>query len=202
MDKEFEEMKGLFQQKKASVTLSTEGIQIKAKHDILKLRRNHIANIITFLSTAFVLIVIDKINSVKMETSASGLFILMTCSVYYALSKTYLLFRLNAIKPTHSVLQTIEKLEQYKKLNSFIHTYGEMMYTLVLSVGIYLYINPVMDIILLNNREEAIIWIWSIWGGLIVWLLFYNFVIKRRRMRSDIRMIENYLQALKTDGSQ
>lgn len=82
-----------------------------------------------------------------------------------------------------------------------MHTYGEMMYTLVLSIGIYLYINPVMDIFLLNNREEAMIWLWGIWGALIAWLLFYNFVIKRRRMKSDIQIIENYLKALKTNES-
>ena len=201
MDKEFEEMKGLFQQKKASVTLSTEGIEKKAKHDLSKLRQNHIANIIMLLSTAIVLIVIDKINSEKIETSSWGLFILLTCSLYYALSKSYLLYRLNAIKPTHSVLHTIEQLERYKRLNTFMHTYGEMMYTLVLCIGIYLYINPVMDIFLLNNREEAMIWLWGIWGALIAWLLFYNFVIKRRRMKSDIQIIENYLKALKTNES-
>ncbi|WP_026751638.1 hypothetical protein [Sediminibacterium sp. C3] len=201
MDKEFEELKGLFQQKKASVTLSTEGIEKKAKHDLSKLRQNHIANIIMLLSTAIVLIVIDKINSEKIETSSWGLFILLTCSLYYALSKSYLLYRLNAIKPTHSVLHTIEQLERYKRLNTFMHTYGEMMYTLVLCIGIYLYINPVMDIFLLNNREEAMIWLWGIWGALIAWLLFYNFVIKRRRMKSDIQIIENYLKALKTNES-
>lgn len=200
MEKEFEELKELFQQKKASVTLSTEVIDKKARHDLSQLKKNHIKNIIMLLSTAIVLVFVNKINSEKMETSAWGLTILLTCAVYYAVSKTYLLYRLKAIKPTNSVLQTIGQLERYKKLNTFMHTYGEVMYVLVLSVGVYLYLRPVLDKFLLDTTGRTILCFWWIWGALIVWMLFYTFVIKRRRMRKDIIILEDYLQTLKADG--
>ena len=63
MEKEFEELKELFQQKKASVTLSTEGIDKKARNDLSQLKKNHIKNIITLLTTAIILVLINKLNS-------------------------------------------------------------------------------------------------------------------------------------------
>lgn len=200
MEKEFEELKELFQQKKTSVTLSTEVIDKKARYDLSQLKKNHIQNIITLLSTAIALVIINKINSQKMETSAWGLTILISCAIYYALSKTYLLHRLNAIKPTNSVLDTIIQLERYKKLNSFMHTYGEVVYILVLSGGVYLYLRPVLDKFLLDTTGRTILCFWWIWGALIVWMLFYTFVIKRKRMKKDIIILEGYLQSLKADG--
>lgn len=202
MEKEFEELKELFQQKKASVTLSTEVIDKKAKNDLSQLKKNHVKNIITLLSTAVVLVLINKINSEKMETSAWGLTILLTCAVYYAASKTYLLYRLKAIKPTNSVLQTIGQLERYKKLNTFMHTYAEVLYVLVLSVGVYLYLRPVLDKFLLDTTGRTILCFWWIWSALIVWMLFHTFVIKRRRMRKDIVVLENYLQTLKSNEDE
>ena len=200
MEKEFEELKELFQQKKASVTLSTEGIDKKARNDLSQLKKNHIKNIIKLLTTAIILVLINKLNSQKMETSSWGLTILLTCAIYYAVSKTYLLYRLKIIKPSNSVLQTIGQLERYKKLNTFMHTYGEVMYVLVLSVGVYLYLRPVLDKFLLDTTGRTVLCFWWIWGALIVWMLFYTFVIKRRRMRKDIIILEDYLQTLRADG--
>lgn len=199
MEKEFEELKELFQQKKASVTLSTEVIDKKAKQDLSLLKKNHIKNIATFLATAIVLVFINKINSEKMETSAWGLSILLVCAIYYAVSKTYLLYQLKTIKLTNSVFQTIGQLERYKKLNTFMHTYGEVTYVLILGVGVYLYLRPVLDKFLLDTTGRTIFCFWWIWGALILWMLFYTFVIKRSRMKKDIIILENYLQSLKAD---
>ena len=81
-----------------------------------------------------------------------------------------------------------------------MHTYGELMYVLVLSVGVYLYLRPVLDKFLLDTTGRTILCFWWIWGALIVWMLFYTFVIKRRRMRKDIIILEDYLQTLRADG--
>lgn len=164
-----------------------------------QLKRNHVKNIITLLATAIALVFINKINSERMETSVWGLIILLGCSIYYAASKAYLLYRLRTIIPTKSVLQTIEKLEQYKKLNTFMHTYGEVLYVLVLSVGIYLYMRPVLDKFLLDTTGQTILCFWWIWGALIIWMLIYTFVIKRRRMKKDITILEDYLKLLRAD---
>jgi amino acid transporter len=199
MEKDFEELKALFQQKKPSGFLSTGAIYQKANHDLSELKKNHLRNIITLLITGIALVFIDKINAEKMETSVLGLTILLTCSVYYAASKTYLLYRLKAVTPTDSVMQTIAKLERYKKLNTLMHTYGEMIYVLILSAGVYLYLRPVLDKFLLDTTGRTILCFWWIWGALIAWMLFYTFIIKRRRMKKDIIIIESYLRSLKTE---
>lgn len=199
MEKEFEELKALFMQKKVSVALSTDFFDKKAKKDLSQLKKNHVKNIITLILTGAALVLINQINSEKMETSVWGLTIMLSCSVYYAASKTYLLFRLNAIKPTNSVLQAITQLERYKKLNTFMHTYGEVLYSLVLSLGVYLYLRPVLDKFLLDTTGRTILCFWWIWSALIAWMLFYTFVIKRRRMRKDIIILESYIQSLRSD---
>ena len=109
MEKDFEELKALFQQKKASTTLSQKVVDRKAKDHIALLKGNHFKTIITFVITAVAIVYIDRVNAQRLETSTSGFWILMGCSLYYALSKIYLLYRLNKIKPTNTVLQTIKQ---------------------------------------------------------------------------------------------
>lgn len=197
MEKDFEELKALFQQKKASATLSIVVVDKKVKSGLSQLKKNHLKTIVTFIITAIVIVYIDRINSKKIETSDYGLAILLGCSFYYALSKIYLFYRLNKIKPTGSVFQTILQLDRYKKLNIFMHTYVEVLYALVLSVGVYLYSRPVLDKFLLDKTGHTILCFWWIWGACIAWMIFYTFVIKRRRMKKDIIILEKYMQSLK-----
>lgn len=199
MEKDFEELKTLFQQKKASVTLSQKVVDKKAKDDITLLKRNHLKTILIFILTALAIIYIDTLNVQKLETSVSGFWILMGCSLYYALSKTYLLYRLNKIKPTTSVLHAIKQLEEYKKLNILMHTYGEMLYVLVLGLGVYLYLRPVLDTFLLDKTGRTILCFWWVWGTYIAWMIVYTFVIKRRRMKKDVFILEKYSIAIKSE---
>lgn len=196
MEKEFEELKELFQHKKASTTLSAAIVDRKAKGQLWALKKNHIVNIATFIITAFAILMINHINSQKMETSDLGFWILIGCSLYYALSKAYLLHKLNQIKPGEAVLTAIQRLEAYKKLNIWFHTYGEVSYALVLGLGIYLYLRPVLDKFLLDKTGRTVLCFWWIWGACIIWMLIYTFVIKRKRMRKDIDLLEAYIQTL------
>lgn len=198
MEKEFEELKTLFQQKKASATLSYKEVNDKDKVNISSLKTNHLKTIITFVLTAIAILYIDTINAKKFETSSLGFWILISCSLYYALSKIYLLNRLNAIQPTESVLNTIKKLENYKKTNIWMHTYGEVLYALVLGLGVYLYLRPVLDQFLLDTTGRTILCFWWVWGACMVWMLFYTFIIKRRRMKKDVAILESYIQSIKS----
>ena len=200
MEKDFEELKTLFQQKKASVTLSRKVVDQKAKDAISLLKKNHLKTIVIFIVTAFALIFIDKVNSERMETSAYGFWILIGCSSYYASSKTYLLSRLSKVKPTQSVLQTIEQLEAYKKLNIWMHTYGEVLYVLVLGFGVYLYLRPVLDKFLLDKTGRTVLCFWWVWGGCILWMIFYTFVIKRRAMKKDVAILEKYIESIQSEN--
>lgn len=201
MEKDFEELKVLFQQKKASASLSVEEVDQRAKGELRQLKKNHLTTIVSFLLTAVAIVYIDQVTATKMETSACGFGILMGCAVYYMLSKTWLLNRLHAIKPTGSVLVTIQKLEAYKRLNTGMHTYGEVAYVLVLGAGIYLYLRPVLDKFLLDKTGSTLLCFWWIWGACILWLLFYTFVIKRRRMRKDTLILEKHIRSLKPENN-
>ncbi|MBX2953734.1 MAG: hypothetical protein KF870_14630 [Leadbetterella sp.] len=200
MEKDFEELKALFQQKKASAVLSVQEVNQRAKSELRQLKKNHRVTIVTFLLTAVALVYIDRVSATKMETSAAGFGILMGCALYYMISKTYLLYRLSAIKPTESVRETLQRLEAYKKLNTWMHTYGEVAYVLVLGLGIYLYVRPVLDRFLLDQTGATLLCFWWIWGACIAWLFVYTFVIKRRRMRKDIRILERYMESLRPES--
>lgn len=199
MEKEFEELKELFQNKKTSTSISSEVMDKKANHDLLQLKKNHLKNIFMFITTAVVLIIINKINMGRIDISYSGFAILLGCAIYYAISKIFLLNRLNAINPTNDVLQTIRQLERYNKLNKIMHTYGEIIYLLVLNAGVYIYIRPVLDKIFLDISVKSTLFLILIWGSVILWMLFHTFCIKRRRMKKDIVIIESYLHSLETE---
>lgn len=192
MEKDFDELKTLFQQKKASATLSQKVINQKAKDHIGVLIKNHVQTVLTFIVTTIAIIYIDTINAQKLATSAYGFWILIGCSLYYALSKIFLLHRLTKIKLTTSVLHTIKQLEAYKKLNIWMHTYGEIIYVLVLGFGVYLYLRPVFDKFLVDK-------FWWIWGCYIAWTIVYTFVIKHRRMKKDVAILEKYIQSIKSE---
>ncbi len=199
MEKEFEELKELFQHKKASATLSATIVDRKSKGQLRALKKNHIVNIAAFIITAFAILLIDHINSQKMETSNFGFWILIGCSLYYGLSKAYLLYKLNQVQPGETVLDAIQKLETYKKLNIWFHTYGEVIYALVLGLGIYLYLRPVLDKFLLDKTGRTVLCFWWIWGACIIWMFVHTFFIKRRRMKKDVNILEDYVQSLKSD---
>jgi hypothetical protein len=196
MEKDFEELKVLFQQKQISATFSEKVVEQKARNYLTTLKINHLQTIILFVITAIALFQIDKITSEKIVTSAYGFWILIGCSLYYAISKTYLLYRLNAIKPTDNVLHTIKQLKNYKKLNTRLLTYGEVLYTIVLTFGVYLYLLPVFKQILLDKTEHTIVYFWWIWTAYICWVLFHALYIKRKRMKKDSQIIENYINDL------
>ncbi len=199
MEKDFEELKMLFQQKRASITLSQKVVDRKTKDSMALLKRDHLKTIISFVLTAIAIIYIDKVSAQKLETSAYGFWILIGCSLYYAMSKTYLLYRLNAIKSTENVLQTIKRLENYKKLNIWMHTYGEVGYAMVLASGVYLYLRPVLDKFLLDKTGKTILCFWWVWGACLAWMICYTFIIKRRRMKKDVEILEKYIESIKSE---
>ena len=199
MDKEFDELKELFQHKTTAVALSTEDMSNRAKNDLSELKRNHLKNIVMLLSTAFALVMINKVNSDKIEVSVWGFALLLLCAVYYALSKMYLLIQLRAIKPTNNVFQVITQLERYNTLNTFMHTYGEAIYLLVLNVGVYLYLHPVMAAFQIHISGNSILYIGLIWIAWFGWMMYYTFGIKRSRMKKDRSIIENYKLSLKME---
>lgn len=198
MEKNFEELKVLFQQKHISATFNEKVVEQKARNYLAILKRNHLKTIILFVITAIALFLIDEIASEKIVTSSYGFGILIGCSLYYATSKSYLLYRLNAIKPTDNTLHTIKQLKSYKKMNTGLLTYGEVLYTIVLTFGVYLYLLPVFEQMLLDKSKPAMAYFWCLGVAYICWILFYTLYIKRKRMNKDSQIIENYISDLNT----
>lgn len=192
MEKDLEELKILYRKKGISVKVSANSITDMSGSTLSFLRKDHLKNVFVFLSTALVLFYADRISASKITTSAWGFRILMGCAIYYALSKAYMYYRLGQIDPTQSVLQTIRKLEFYKKLNEVMMTYGELAYLSLISFGVYLYLQPIAPLFEKHNA----VWIKLVWGTYVLWAVFNAFFIKRKKLRKEISLLENYIQTL------
>lgn len=200
MEQEFEELKVLFRQKETSMNLSVAWADKKNKSDLSELKKNHTKNIALFLATACVLIFIDRVNAEKMETSLFGLILLVSCSLYYAASKSFLLYRLKSIRSTDNTLNVLGRLEKYERLNVFMHTYGEILYVSVLSMGVYLYLQPVFETVLLEQIQNYPFVIWGTWGAFLIWVVIHTLVVKRIRLKKELQILENYRQSLQSEN--
>ncbi|WP_294675219.1 hypothetical protein [uncultured Fluviicola sp.] len=200
MEKEFEELKVLFLQKETSMNLSVAWADKKNKSDLSELKKNHTKNIALFLTTACLLVFIDRVNAEKMETSLLGLILLVSCSLYYAASKSFLLYRLKSIRSTDNTLDVLGRLERYERLNSFMHTYGEILYVAVLSMGVYLYLQPVFETILKEQIRNYPLVFWGVWGAFLIWVVIHTLVVKRIRLKKELQILANYRQSLQSEN--
>ena len=196
MERDFEELKILFAQKHSSAP--HRHIETVKKIPVLTfLKTGHTQTMIVFFITAFAIVFIDKLSSEKIRTSSSGFWILLACALYSALSKAYLLFRLNQVKPTQPVLKTITLLEQHRKLNMAMLTYGELLYTLVLSAGVYLYLQPVVP--LLQKEHPYVIELAL--GAYILWAFIHTVFFKRKNLKTELEILEVHIQTLRSENS-
>lgn len=194
MERDFDELKMAFSQKRTSV-LHLSGKNEKGIPVLAALKTGYAKTILMFVMTALVIVLVDQLSSASIRTSAAGFRILLGCALYYALTKVYLLYRLGRVKPTLPVLQAIEQLERYQKLNTVMLSYGELLYAIVLSIGVYLYIKPLMPFF--EKENPGIIPL--VLGAYILWTVIYTLVIKRKQLRKELRIVEAYIQTLKHD---
>lgn len=195
MERDFEELKMMFAQKRSSVP-NRQVTPVKEIQVLAFLKTGHIQTMIVFFVTAFAIVFIDKLSSEKIKTSSFGFWLLLCCALYYAFSKAYLLHRLNRVKPTQPVFQTIALLEQYKKLNVLVQTYGELLYAIVLSAGVYLYIQPIVPFL---QKEHPYV-MESVLGVYILWVCVYSLFFKRKKLKTELQILDTYIQTLKSEN--
>ncbi len=194
MERDFDELKAVFAQKRSSVPLWQHTSE-KAIPVLSALKTGYVRTCVVFVLTAVAIVVVDKLSPPTVTTSAEGFRILLGCALYYALSNVYLLYRLGRIKPTLPVLQAIEQLERHKKLTIRMLTYGELFYTVVLSAGVYLYVQALMPLL---EKEHPLV-IPCVLSAYILWAACYTLLIRRRHLRKELRVLETYMQTLKSE---
>ncbi len=199
MKEDFDDLKNMYQQKKSDRVTELAPAKNLGDDQLKKLKYDTLKNIFVFAFTGVAIFYIDKVSSEKVTTSAAGFWILMGCAIYYAAAKAYLFYKLNEIKPTLPVLTAIEKLETYKKLNTFLLTYGELIYVILLSVGVYLYLQPVFALMGINMNPKYLKFLKFIWLAYLLWAFYNTFFIKRKKLIADNKLLTTLLQSLKNN---
>lgn len=193
METDFDELKIVFAQKQSSARWQKK--TDKATPVLSGLKTGYTKTIFIFLLTAIAIVLIDRLNSQSISTSVNGFRILLGCALYYALSKLYLIYRLERIKPTLPVLRAIQELERYKKLNTAVLTYGELLYAIVLSIGVCLYVQALAP--LLEKENPYVLNL--VLGAYILWVAIHTLVIKRKQLQKQLSVLETYINTLQTE---
>lgn len=197
MDKEIESLQSLYVQKKMVSPGDTQQVKKEGANHLKKLKDAHLKTVFVFVATAAAIWYADHVSATKLTTSVTGFWIMISCALYYAASRLYLLRQLNAISPAQPALRVMEQLGAYKKLNNFFATYGEMVYVVILSIGVYLYLMPILLYMTTTIPVKFIHLLKFIWFIYIGWALVHTFYVKRKRMKAETVVIDNYIQLLK-----
>ena len=200
MDNELEELKNLYGKEKLKLTPGFNFEKTGAVNEMANLKKEQLKMVFTFILTAVIIIYVDYVSFKKMETSRLGFYVLLSCSTYYAAYKYFLYRKLRAINPALPVLKLIEQVESYKKTNRFFATYGEMLYVIVLSFGVYLYLQPILIHLTDGPPNKYFKFLKFIWFAFLVWAFINTFIIKRKKLKKETEVLEKYLSQLRNDG--
>ncbi|VXB83966.1 conserved membrane hypothetical protein [Flavobacterium sp. 9AF] len=193
----FNELKSLYQQKKETKNnISSTEIKQNATHKIEVLKKKNFKQYFLFLATAVALVFINNISSKTIETSKLGFGILLSCSLYYAISKVYLNQKLSKISPLNSAKENLESLVNYSKLVTFVSIFLEFIYAVVLSIGVYLYMQPIIEANSASGNYFPLL-AKLVWVFYLIWAFIYTFIIKRKEVTKEKKIIECMIQSLK-----
>ncbi len=196
MNRDIESLQMLYQQKKKGLPYDTQQVKKEGENHLKKLKNAHLKTLFTYMASTVAVWYVDYVSATKLQTSATGFWLLIGCALYYAASRWYLLRQLNAISPAQTALKLIEQLGAYKKLNRFMATYGEMLYVVILSIGVYLYLMPILLYMSNSIPLKYIHLLKFVWFFYIGWALLHTFYSKRKKLSEETAIIDNYLQQL------
>ena len=198
MEEEFLDIKKLYQSKASDSLLASKVSKREAQDNLKGLKKRLFQNIATFIITAAAIIYIDFVSSAIIVTSAIGFWIMLFCAIYYAGSKVFLLYRLKRINSKQPVLKVIEQLDSYKSLNAIMLTYGELLYILLLSIGVYLYIIPIANFMSAGKIQNYFVYFILVWIGYILWIILNTFYLKRKKLLKENQILKDHIQYLKS----
>ena len=197
MDKDLEELKNIFGQGDQQLAKDFSFSKTNASQSLTKLKKDQLKMLITFIITAAAIIYIDFVSSQKIETSRTGFYILLGCTIYYAALQYFLFKKLNAINPTLPVRESIEQIENYKKFNRFFQTYGELIYVIILSFGVYIYFQPILIHLSIGAPNRYLKYLKLIFFAYLAWAFVNTFIIKRKRLKKETAILEKYISQLR-----
>lgn len=196
MDKELEELKNIFGQGDPQLAKNFRFSKTNASNSLGQLKKDQMKMLATFILNAAAIIYIDFVSGQKIETSRPGFYILLGCTIYYASLQFFLFKKLNAINPSLPVVASIKQLENYKKINQFFQIYGELIYVIVLSFGVYLYIQPILLHLSNGAPSKYLEYFKFIWFAYLAWAFVNTFYIKRKRLKKETAILEKYINQL------
>lgn len=198
MDNDLRQLRNLYSHVDVKLPLDFNFSKNRVKKEFDLLKRSHLKMLLAFVLTAAAIVYVDYVCSSKFLTSKSGFLILLFCSIYYSVLKLYLYSHLKAVDVTESVSDCIKKLENYNKTNNILQTYGEIIYVTLLSLGVYLYLQPFTFYINTTNKTAALTALKIVSITYLLWAIIYTFIIKRRLLNKETKVIERYLNQLKS----
>lgn len=196
MDKELEELKNIFGQGDPQLAKNFRFSKTNASNSLGQLKKDQMKMLATFILNAAAIIYIDFVSGQKIETSRPGFYILLGCTIYYASLQFFLFKKLNAINPSLPVVASIKQLENYKKINQFFQIYGELIYVIVLSFGVYLYIQPILLHLSNGAPSKYLEYLKFIWFAYLTWAFVNTFYLKRKRLKKETAILEKYINQL------
>lgn len=199
MDNEFDDIKALYQQKKGGSTYALQDAKWIGNHQLKKLKQYQLKSVLTMALTAGVIIYVDRVSSAKLETSVPGFWILLGCALYYTISKWFLYRKLQSIDPALPVVNMIAQLEIYKKWNIFFQTYAYFVYVLLLSIGVYLYLLPVIEFMSDKVSPRHLKFLKFIWLAWLAWAFINTFFIRKKQLATDTKILNGYIKILKSE---
>jgi hypothetical protein len=199
MNSELDQYKNLWRQKQASRLSPASELLTKAGTLAAMLRKKQMKQILVFAVTAITVIYTHLVSSQKIETSQAGFCILLGCSLYYTSTRLFVYMQLRRIRLTDTALEVLQRIKKYNRINQFLLTEGQLIYVIILSTGVYLYLLPVIGVLHRNLSPEYISYIKWVWITYILWAVYHTFYIKRKEARQEAAKISNIIASLENN---
>lgn len=199
MNSDLDQYKSLWGKKQASRLIPATDLLTKAGNLTSALRKKQKNQVFSFAFTTLAIIYTHWISSQKTETSQTGFFILLTCSLYYTLTRFFLYRLLVKIKLTAKTLEMLRKIKKYNQINQFLLTEGQLIYVIVLSTGVYLYLRPIVQLMHLNLAPGHLGYLNWVWICYILWIIYHTFFIRRKEAREEEAKIRDLISSLESN---
>lgn len=182
-------------------TLNTVSVKVNkhlpddAGRLIRRMKQTQVKQFVLYLMTLFAIILVDRSITGVISTSKAGYYILLSCALYYVFLKLFLLARLQTIRLSDSVTETVRKVKASRRFRQYVLMYAEWLYSCVLSVGVYLYLQPVFEKMVYTDPDREYV-VYLVMLSYLAWASFYTFYIKRREIKRELQHLDSIMAQL------
>ncbi|MDI9339655.1 MAG: hypothetical protein QM534_03710 [Sediminibacterium sp.] len=182
-------------------TLNTVSVKVNkhlpddAGRLIRRMKQAQVKQFVLYLITLFAIMLVDRSITGVISTSKAGYYILLGCALYYVFLKLFLLARLQTIRLSDSVTETVRKVKASRRFRQYVLMYAEWLYSSVLSVGVYLYLQPVFEKMVYTDPDREYV-VYLVMLSYLAWASFYTFYIKRREIKRELQHLDSIMAQL------